>query len=932
MAKEYLSAKPPYVVVEKGDTLSRIAEKYGSHIAGSGIYGTGGKLETLVKLNDITDANFIVVGQKIQLSGTSTAKKNTSNTPVIKAFGLQSNSNTVYATWTWSKSNTENYRVIWQYDSGNGVWFDGSDSTTTSKQSTYGIPSNAKKVRFKVRPISKKRKVNGKETSYWTASWSNIKTYDVKNNPPVTPELSDSNFTIDTKNKITITMRNLDTSVNGLNASAIQFQIYRNSTKLVHTGKANIDSLGNLTYSWQASAGYKYAIRCRSLRGGVYSDWSKLTEEKSSMPAAPSKIIDCYARIRKLTGEESEYGIYVKWSGVSSAITYTVQYVELANGTTGFDTNQDLIQTVEVNPYPANTPPPTSTEVWKLKSGATYAFRVRANGSGSDLVSGWTKTATASIGTTPAQPTAWSSASKVMVGDELTLYWIHNSEDKSSASASEIHFTITDQNGTTYYKHKVDHDGSSTSVSDATEYKQVSGIWDEQATNWISGRLTSNSSDGSSGDFETEDDSATKTFKYVVQTTNFPEGAILKWSVATRGVKDAFGSKSTEKEISILDRPTVVIDPTGDVSVSDEEDLDYIFMKLPMELNISVSANLQTVIGYHIAITATETHETIDDVGNVKTVLANSVVYSQYFDIDDNPWTLELSAGDITLENNVRYRLDVTASMDSGLGATETNAFRVFWDDAQYQPNAEIAIDSDSLMASIRPFCEDEVGVLLENVLLSVYRREFDGSFVEIIKDVPNTSATFATDPHPALDYARYRVVARDINTGSVSYYDIPGYPVNEKAVVLQWDEDWSEFSSEDFYSMQDGSWNDEAMAAERSEPIWAGSILKLPYNIDVSDNNSRDVELVKYIGRKNPVSYYGTQIGQTASWSVAIPKSDTDTLTMLRRLAIWMGDVYVREPSGSGYWASVSVSFSQNHCEVTIPVTLEITRVEGGV
>ena len=44
------------------------------------------------------------------------------------------------------------------------------------------------------------------------------------------------------------------------------------------------------------------------------------------------------------------------------------------------------------------------------------------------------------------------------------------------------------------------------------------------------------------------------------------------------------------------------------------------------------------------------------------------------------------------------------------------------------------------------------------------------------------------------------------------------------------------------------------------------------------------------------------------------------------------MGDVYVREPSGSGYWANVVVSFSQTHCKVTIPVTSTITRAEGGM
>ena len=62
------------------------------------------------------------------------------------------------------------------------------------------------------------------------------------------------------------------------------------------------------------------------------------------------------------------------------------------------------------------------------------------------------------------------------------------------------------------------------------------------------------------------------------------------------------------------------------------------------------------------------------------------------------------------------------------------------------------------------------------------------------------------------------------------------------------------------------------------------------------------------------------------------IAKEDKNTIYTLRRLAQWMGDVYVREPSGSGYWASISVSFNQTHCKTTVPVTLDITRVEGGI
>ena len=168
------------------------------------------------------------------------------------------------------------------------------------------------------------------------------------------------------------------------------------------------------------------------------------------------------------------------------------------------------------------------------------------------------------------------------------------------------------------------------------------------------------------------------------------------------------------------------------------------------------------------------------------------------------------------------------------------------------------------------------------------------------------------------MDLARYRIVAITESTGAVSFSDLPGVPTGEVGVIIQWNEEWSNF--------------DTSIEDEIVEPAWAGSMLRLPYNIDVSDSHSPDTALIEYIGRRNPVSYYGTQLGETASWNVEIPKSDKETLYGLRRLAIWMGDVYVREPSGSGYWANITVSFSQKHCEVTIPVSLDIARVEGGV
>lgn len=214
-------------------------------------------------------------------------------------------------------------------------------------------------------------------------------------------------------------------------------------------------------------------------------------------------------------------------------------------------------------------------------------------------------------------------------------------------------------------------------------------------------------------------------------------------------------------------------------------------------------------------------------------------------------------------------------------------------------------------------FCTVTVVTPITDVKMAVYRREFDGSFTELATDLDGAKRTTITDPHPALDLARYRVVAKTNDTGAVSYADLPGVVVGGKAIIIQWDEDWSSYDV-----TEDGP---------LVEPTWTGSLLKLPYNIDVSESIDPEVESVEYIGRSNPVIYYGTHRRETATWNAVIDKSDKETIYALRRLSKWMGDVYVREPSGVGYWAHVVVSFNQTHLDLTIPVTLTITRVEGG-
>lgn len=813
--------------VKKGDTLSEIALANGTTVA------------KLVELNDISDPDYIVVGQVLTLSGSaSSTKTNNTSRATIKAFGLQSNSeNTLYATWTWSKSNTENYQTIWYYDTGDSIWFIGSDSTTENKQCTYSIPTNAIRVKFKVKPISKTHTVNDKDVSYWTASWSTEKIYKVSDNPPKQP--SAPNVTIE-KFKLTAKLENLD-----LNATGIQFQIVKNDKSVYKTGTAKIVT-NSATYSCNVDAGNEYKVRCRSYRGKIYSDWSEYSSNEGTIPAAPAKITTCRA--------SSETSVYLAWSASKTAETYEVEYTTKKEYFDGSD--QTTSKTgIEFTHY----------DISGLETGEEYFFRVRATNT--DGSSSWSGIKSVVIGKTPAAPTTWSSTTTAIVGETVNLYFVHNPQDESKMKYAELQYAYTIAGGT----------GSVTET--------IEGV--------------------------AEDEDET-TYSFALDTSEYIEGNKIQWRVRTAGITLEYGEWSIVRTIDIYAPPTLELAVTDAYGNALETLTTFPFYVAGLP-----GPNTQVPTGYYVTITANESYETVDNMGDPITINVGDAVYSKYFDISE-ALVVEMSASNVNLDNNISYTVTCRVSMNSGLTAESSVEFNVAWTDEEYEPNAEIGIDTDDYSASIRPYCEDENGDLIEGVLLSVYRREFNGGFTEIASDIPNTSNTFVTDPHPSLDFARYRIVAKTESTGAISYYDVPGYPVGCTSIILQWNEDWTSF--------------DTSNEDEMEQPTWSGSMLKLPYNIDVSDSFSPDVSHVEYIGREHPVSYYGTQLGETSSWSTEIPKSDKDTLYALRRLAKWMGDVYVREPSGSGYWANVRVSFSQTHCEVIIPVSLDITRVEGGI
>ena len=776
------------------------------------------------------------------------------------------------------KDTLDHYIVTWKYGTGDGVWFAGSSSTTTDLVGLYSIPSNAIKVKVFVKPVSKTYKVNVKtivdgqeqaveeERSYWTGvAVSTV--YTVPTTPPDKPSGLE----------VTIEGNRLKAVVDGIEdpkADRIYFEVIRDAldetTKKFKTGYCDV-RYQRASFSCDINIGYAYRVRCRAAYGingtYIYSDWTTYSDQQTTIP---SNITASSFKCRV----ESKDSVKLSWSKVTTATSYEIEYT---TNTDYFDKSSEVQSTST-----------ESNEIYitGLDTGEKWFFRIRAvNEKG---ISAWLKPISTILGTTPEAPTTWSSSTTGMVGGKVTLYWVHNSEDMSAQTGARIFVQV----------------GVNTQTI-PLEYTPS----DEDEENPI--------------------------YSYELDLSGYSDGDQIYWSIRTKGIMPNYGEYSTTRTITVYAPPTLELHlgedlpewlwdtfnfETGSTETAHTgeylERYPYFIQAISGPQSDSLTG--QKPVCYRIVITAKDTYETEDIFGKIKIVNAGSEVYAKTYYSSQYIFGATLEAGDVELENNQEYRVKVTVTMSSGLTASDSGEFIVNWYGAMYEPDARITISHDTLSAYIAPYYLNDEEVLDDRISLSVYRREYDGSFTEIATDIENDGVMTVVDPHPALDYARYRIVARNKNTGVCGFNDLPGMPIHEPSIVIQWDDKWTEFD----YS-EEGTYD---------TPPWTGSMVKLPYNIDITESRDPEVSLIKYVGRKNPVSYYGTQRGETAGWSTIVPKHDKETIYALRRLSDWMGNVYVREPSGVGYWAHIKVAISINHLDLHVPVTFTITRVEGGM
>ena len=938
MAKGHFNNENKWVVA-KGECLWRIASY-------SEVYGKGSRWTEIADANNIKRSKpTIYVNQKLKIPGitspsSSSTKTDTNSDQVtgtkvrIEWWALDapddnlsySDARQMFCVWKYDRANTDHYEIKEMYDTGQGGWRI-SETTSTLKQIEYSPDTSAKKVKIQIKPIAKQHEVKGKQEYYWKdGEWQTVE-YDYSNNPP--GALPSPAFNIDVNNKLSVEFTAIE-DLSVVNADKIEIWIYQDdnfkySTVTIPITEIHTD-VGYAKYECIVEPGHRYRISYRSVRGeDNYGGWADMTENLLAKPIPPEKISSI--RTEKLMDHgQPKYAALIEWPEEKSATSYVVQY--------SIDPNFVF----DVNEYTTDEGSGPRATIQDLELGYTYYFRVGSiNSQGrSDT---YTESEELSLGTKPSAPTTYSNTTKGLLGEDIKLYWVHNSTDGSYESMARLQLIITD-------------------------------LAHPELQPMIIIKTIPN---------ERPEEEKDKPGVYIINTddpewASVGDGFSIKWKVQTSGVSSEYSDWSIEREVTVYVKPSLSINLIDSEDQSAEDVHGF-----PFYISVLANPTSQIPISYYIEIVSNNTYETVDNIGKNKTVSQGDKIYQKYYDPQDNPWRflLEMTPGNIDLEPNKEYTLNVTVAMDSGLSATESLIFNAYFEDFYYDVYADIVINKETLEAAIHPYCYkydivdeyynllDEEPVtwasdyiyyfikngneyiqidtemypiapewtentfyelisvkdksLVENCSLIVYRHEYDGEFTEIARDIANIDGLYVTDPHPALDYARYRIVAKLDDTGSISYGDVAPVKVKEPYLVIQWAEKWDQFMTDD-----DGS--------GMVETPWSGSMVKLPYNVDLSENRNIDLNLVEYIGRKRPVSYYGTQLREGATLNTAIPKYDKETLYAIRRLSVWTGDVYMREPSGVGYWAAISVSYDMKHDDLTIPISITVRRVEGGI
>ena len=826
------------------------------------------------------------------------------------------------STWELVKSRAISKKTVLLEGESLGSFYNGTIKMATG--STYTKLYKVKVVcsRIKYYTNVKKAKFN---TGYKNKQSSD--TYTMDNNHGLTTP-SAPTITSISATTVQLSLANIDTTNS---PSKIQFQYskYTNDGAGKGTSTAVDVAIQNRyvqhIYS-NIETGYFYMFRARAYSSSYarYSSWSDWSEVLYTPPAKPVGSSITWTSIDASSGRLS-------WDKVTGADSYKIQ---LAKDTNYFGTDYNATEVTSETNY---------TVISDLAAGKWYV-RILATSEG-NLGGGdsdWSNVSNFIMLTKPYPPTIWSSTTKLAKGDDLYLYVTPNSEDGAAAQVVKIFI----------------NDGTSTRAFNVTNIQnKVTNIYN-------AGTVTIKAFGSDLTDYEKDSVvDARNTLGYYM-SSRLKAGDTIKWQAATYSLKNDnnyLSDYSAAAEYVIYEKAVLSVSlynsgeqvPEASDVITDGGTC-YKVAALPVTIVPTYTPASILPVGYTVKLTSVDDVESASPDGTSQWYAAGTTIYSKYYEYSSD-LEMTISPSDVGLTDGNIYRLTVTVTNAIGHKASADLYFvtDIGGFGTNYMIEAtDFAMDENYYTVSFVPACRDISDFLTrresdedvdledcqtttpEDVTLSVYRVNVDGTATLIASDLTNGRTT-VTDIHPSLFKQTYRIVATSTSNGSIVYEDLEIGEDNYPLIIIQWNESSNladdisvtEIVNDDGTKSLEYTVDDEVV---NPTEVFANMII-LKYNIECSESYSMDTSLVEYIGREHPVGYYGTQLGETASWSADIPKSDHDTISMLRKLNRYGGDVYVRNQYGIGYWAQASASWSQSYDSMIISVSISINRVEGG-
>lgn len=650
--------------------------------------------------------------------------------------------------------------------------------------------------------------------------------------------------------------------------------------------------------------GKKWYFRVRRHTTGGYSAWATLASDATSTIAVinlAAAAVPAYdlgrptaLKAEDKTTEGSDEGrARLTWLGTFIAgDTYQIQWTELTDNFA--DNAMGAIESASLA-FEDSSGGTCAYTVTGLEMGRTWYFRVRrtndhGNSNWATCSSGaWRESDSVARVTFPVAPeavpeehltapTAVTTPMSCTAGDAVMLAWTHNSEEGTTQTAYQIELTNT-------------YEGTTTTTT-------VDG--------------------GADGAYALE--------------TEYPDGTALTWRVRTQGADpDAWSPWSRIQTISVWSAPITSLELDG---LTDETLTSY---PLTITAESDGVSTLNQPISWWTSIESVDAYTAIGQDGEDLEIAAGDVMWSYAIDASDSSFSASsmvvvVDGSMVALAAGQSYRVRAGCTTAQGLRAEATPVeFDVEWSGAVPEPLATLVFDADDYCCRIWPACYDldettgeATDTLTDGVTLAVWRIESDGSTVLIARGIENDGESFVIDPHPMFGLQWYRVVATATATSLQASLD-QEVECDVPYVVIQWDESWA---------MPNGTEAGEGADTDSdnadADVTYTGRIIELPYNLQMDEDHDPDVALHAYAGRRNPVSKYGTQRGESMTVSTGLIRGeDDDKIRLIRELQGARTDCYVRDPTGNTWWANVKARISQSYDSNEVSVTLTVTRVE---